>query len=241
MLQRVFIIGILLMAFSNTNAQRIQSANDFFKGGVSFAEKGYFTEALFSFKKAISINNKLDSAYIELANTYLKINNADSAILVLNKAIFIIPTFTNAYLTLGNIYRDHKPNYPEAIQNYSKAVELDSTNKLTYYSLAWCHNAIKDYVKAIPFALKALAIDIEYRIAYNELGHAYRFSGLFNEAIITFQKLLNIKVVDLPLLYMGLCYAEIKDKEGAVKAYDELLKVNPRMAASLKKKIDGLE
>jgi tetratricopeptide (TPR) repeat protein len=147
----------------------------------------------------------------------------------------------SAHIALGNVYRDYKPNYDSAIICYKNALKTDSLDKATYYSLAWCYNAKKEYEKTIPYGIKALEIDNNYRQAYNELGHAYRRAGKFAEAIAQFRKNRSISVVDLAILYSGFCYTELKDKEGALKEYEELKKINEKMATSLKKAIDMMQ
>lgn len=220
-------------------AQPVKKASTFFQNGVKLGNKGLYNEAITSFKKAIALNKKYDSAYLEMGMIYAKTNKPDSAIIVLKNAVTIMPDFANAYITMGNIYRDVKNNQDEAIANYLSALKIDSTNKVTLYSLAWSHNAKKYYREAIKYALKALAVDNNYKPAYNELGHAYRQLNAFEEAIAQFRKNLSISYNELPLLYIGYCHLELNQKEEALKVYEELKKTNVKMAEGLKKKIDA--
>ena len=154
-------------------AQPAKQAPLYFKRGVQLQEKGLLPDAIASFKKAIFLNKKYDSAYLALGMLYTKVNKVDSAIITLNNALQIKPGFVNAYIMLGNIYRDNLGKPDEAIINYLNAIKTDSNNKVTYYSLAWCYNAKENYREAIKYGVKALDIDNDYKPAYNELGHAY--------------------------------------------------------------------
>jgi len=230
-------IGILTTAI--VSAQPPKQATVFFKAGISLRDKGMLNQAIASFNKAIKLNKKYDSAYLEIAQLYLKTNKPDSAVLTLNAAVKANPAFTKGYETLGIIYRDYKANPDSAILNYLNAFKLDSTNKVTLYSLAWCNNQKGNYREAIKYGIKALEVDNNYKPAYNELGHAYRQLKAYDECIEQFKKNLAISVNELPLLYSGYCYMELNQKENALKIYEELNKLNPKMAGALKKKLDA--
>ncbi len=241
MLKQILPLLIFLSIFSEATAQTGNKAAAYFKAGLDFKEKNMFADAVLAFRKAIALNKLYDSAYVELASINLKSSSHDSAILNLNKALSISPNMTSALIALGNVYRDYRPNYDSAIICYKSATKVDSTNKLAYYSLAWCYNAKQEFENAIPFAIKALEIDNNYRPAYGELGHAYRRSKKFAEAIEQFRKNRAVSAIDLPIFYSGMCYTQLNDKEGALKDYEELKKVNEKMAAALKKEIDKMK
>lgn len=241
MLRKVLPLLFFLSLFSAATAQTGRKAADFYKAGLDFKERNFFADAVVSFRKAIALDKLYDSAYVELASINLKSSSHDSAVLNLNKAISISPNMTIAWLALGNIYRDYKPNYDSAIICYKNVIKIDSTNKVAYYSVAWCYNAKQEYENAIPFAIKALEIDNTYRAAYGELGHAYRRSKKFAEAIEQFKKNLAVSIVDLAIFYSGMCYTQLNDKEGALKQYEELIKINEKMAGALKREIDKMK
>lgn len=235
-------LSLLITLFTISAAfSQPYNAKSFYRAGLDQKNKNMFLEAMGSFKKAISLDKKFDSAYVELGGIYARTTSPDSAVWYFNKAISINPSMVPALLALGNFYRDVKPNYDSALICYQSALKTDSLNKVTYYSIAWCYNAKAEYEKAIPPAVKALDIDNTYRPAYSELGHAYRRTGKFKEGIEQFKKNLAVSVVDVALLYTGLCYTELKNKEGALQQYEELKKVNEKMAASLKRQIDAMK
>jgi tetratricopeptide (TPR) repeat protein len=189
-------------------------------------------------KDASLLYNNYDSAYVQMGDLSIKQNKFDSAILYYTKALQINPRQVLAYIGMGNIYKNVKDEYDKAISNYSAALKIDSTNKETYYNIAWCYNAKTDYDNAIIYALKALDIDNNYRAAYGELGHAYHLSKKYADAIEQFKKYIALSGNPLPMLYSGLCYIELKDKDGAMKMYEELKKTDSKMAESLKRNID---
>jgi tetratricopeptide (TPR) repeat protein len=234
-----YIIVLCFFAVAPLSAQQVKKAAVFFNNGLQLKQKGLFYEAIAAFKKAINLDKKNDSAYLEMAMIYAKINKADSGIIILKNAIKARPGFADACIILGNIYRDYKSNQDEAIASYKKALKIDSTNKVTLYGLAWCHNVKKYYREAVNYAISALQVDNNYKPAYNELGHAYKQLNAYEEAITQFKKNLAISYNEIPLLYCGYCYLELNQKDEALKVYEELKKTNIKMAEGLKKKIDA--
>lgn len=240
MLKQFLPVLILSMFFYTADAQS-KTAAYYYKSGVQLKDSNKIPEAIAAFNKAVSLNRNFDSAYFELGNLYLKPGTVNNSILLYGNTLAVNPEFVGALAALGKVYKDFKQNLDSAHYFYNAAAKLDSTNKEIFYSLAWVHNALKEYDLAIPYAVKALEIDNNYRPAYGELGHAYNASKQYKEAIKQFQKNLAVSVVDLAYLYSGYCYTEINDKEGALKQYEGLKKVNEKMAQALKKKIDSMQ
>lgn len=219
----------------------MNNAVAFYKAGIEHRKNYKFSEALTAFSQATSLNKKFDSAYVEMGNIYSGSGNADMAISNYKKALVINPRFVSALINTGKAYRDIKQNLDSALFFYYAALKLDSTDKELYYSLAWTHNAKKEYEQAIPYAIKALEIDNKYKPAYGELGHAYRASKKYAACIEQLKKNLAISVVDVAYLYSGYAYTELNNKEGALQMYEALKKVNEKMAGTLKKKIDTMQ
>ena len=212
-----------------------------FNNGKAFKDRGMRNESIASFRKAISLNKKYDSAYLELARLYAASGKADSGVMILSQSTKLIPAFAGAYILMGDLYRDYIINPDLAIKNYLNAIKIDSNNKTAYYSLAWCNNAKGYYREAVKYGIRALELDNNYKPAYNELGHAYRQLKAYEECIDQFKKNLAISVNDLPMLYSGYCYLELNQKENALKMYEELNKLNPKMAGTLKKRLDAMQ
>jgi tetratricopeptide (TPR) repeat protein len=240
MLKRFLPFLISLLSFSAANAQ-MYNADHYYRSAMEFKKNNQFPEALADLTKAVSLNKKFDSAYFELGNIYVSGGYTDQGIDNYKKALAINPKYTEALIAMGKIYRDSRQNFDSALIYYHAAAKIDSNNKDVFYALAWTYNARKEYDKAIPNAVKALEIDNTYKPAYGELGHAYRASKKFAECIEQLKKNLAVSVVDLAYLYSGFAYLELKNKEGAMQQYEELKKINEKMANSLKKKIDVME
>lgn len=68
-------------------------------------------------------------------------------------------------------------DYQSAISAYTKAIELDATNKIYYSNRAAAYSASSSHALAIKDAEKALDIDPKYAKAYSRLGLAKYASG----------------------------------------------------------------
>ena len=85
-------------------------------------------------------------------------------------------------------------NEAEAVKWYRKAVEIDSSLAGAWNNLAWLHATsehphIKDPVRALESALKAVALTDGQNPGYlDTLGEAYYANGQFAEAIETIKK-----------------------------------------------------
>jgi tetratricopeptide (TPR) repeat protein len=236
----LFITGSFLLL--SVAAQTTSKATLYYRKGLELRDKNMFFEASAAFYSAITLDKNYDSAYLELAKLYTSRGMYDTAIANYKQAIHSNPKMTIAHIGLGNLYRDLKPNLDSALICYFNALAVDSLNKITLYSIAWCYNAKGESEKAITFAARSLEVDNNYRPAYGELGHAYRKTKNYQAAIEQFRKNITISpTIDLPYFYSGMCFIELNQKDDALKMYDELNKINPKMAGSLKKRIDAMK
>ncbi|MEP7238267.1 MAG: tetratricopeptide repeat protein [Ferruginibacter sp.] len=240
MMKQILPVLLFLLFFSAAEAQ-VNNAAFYYRSGIQLRNENKFPEALAAFNKAVSLNSKFDSAYVELGNIYSKSGNIDPAISNYKKALAINPKYVDALIGIGKLYRDAKHDFDSTLIYYHAAARLDSTTIEIFYGLAWTYNARKDYDSAIFYGVKALKIDNNYRPAYGELGHAYRSSKKYAECVEQLKKNLAISVVDVAYLYSAFAYMELKDKAAALQQYEELKKINEKMATLLKKKIDTME
>jgi len=122
-------IGILKSADVYTRAEEMRRKNP--------------SGAALEFKKAIEINPAHLAAYIGLADSYRQTGSYDKAVVVLEELKSNKPDYCLAYIYLGNIYYNNKPNMKRrkyfislSIKNYEKAIELDPGNPDTYFQLS---------------------------------------------------------------------------------------------------------
>ncbi len=100
-------------------------------------------------QKVTSSQNKIAQKFYLQANKYIGDKAYNMAITELRKAVAEDNQFTAAYQQLGDLYR-RLGDYPNAIINYRKVVEIDPTfHNLTYFGLGESELNTGDYANAL--------------------------------------------------------------------------------------------
>ncbi len=86
------------------------------------------------------------------------------------------------YIKLGDKYKlDRK--YPQALEMYNRALEIDENNVNTLNSLGVIYRNTGEYSKALDVVQKARLIDPKNKFAWNLLGLIYSNTGDYKKAI----------------------------------------------------------
>ncbi|MBL0146124.1 MAG: tetratricopeptide repeat protein [Chitinophagaceae bacterium] len=223
------------MAFS----QKPKTADAYYAEGLAFLEQNKLQDALSSFNKAITKNTKHYKAYTQAGLILVRLNNKEDALTCLKTAIKLKKDNAIAYNGLGVLYKNVIGKPDSSLFYFKKLVLLNAdTSAEINYNIGWSFNALQLQDSAIVYLKKALAINNDYRPAYREIAYSYHKLKKYNEAIEQFNKNIAVSKIDLPYFYIGMCYLELNQKENALKTYEELKVINPKLAESLKKKID---
>ncbi|XP_034701447.1 serine/threonine-protein phosphatase 5 isoform X1 [Vitis riparia] len=78
--------------------------------------------------------------------------------------------------------------YSQAIDLYTRAIELHSQNAVYWANRAFAHTKLEEYGSAIQDASKAIEVDLKYSKGYYRRGAAYLAMGKFKEALKDFQQ-----------------------------------------------------
>jgi small glutamine-rich tetratricopeptide repeat-containing protein alpha len=115
------------------------------------------------------------------------------------------------YKTEGNDKMQAK-KYEEAIQCYTKAIELAPNNPIYYGNRAAAYSHMGRHLQAIEDCKKAIALDPKYVKAYSRLGLAYFSMGKYREAVESYRKALELDPTNTAIRD-SLGAAEIKLRE----------------------------
>ena len=161
-----------------------------------------------------------------LMNIYPKENNPvmqkvllDSAINEFNKAISIYPNMDKDYLELALAYQ-YKGDSIDAIKNYEKTMLFlkKPTNDI-YRNLARLYQKTGQYEKAIALADTAIKYIADSNV-YNNKGAALVGLGHYAEAIVAFQKALDVNSKDTMVYQnMGSAYGSLKQYPQALECF----------------------
>jgi serine/threonine-protein kinase len=107
------------------------------------------------------------------------------------RAIALNPNSADAHLRYGRILRNLCGRYEDAVREHLRAYQLDPLSAHIAAQVASSYIAAKHYDRAIAQARKVLELEPNHVGARQYLGEAYHANGLFREAIVAFQTLLE--------------------------------------------------
>lgn len=115
--------------------------------GKLFYTQGDPEGALESFHEALGLDSTLTVAYIKIAQTHHKLNNAEKAQQFLTKASKIDSSNARLFYTWGVILQEGQ-EYKLAIEKYKRAIHLKPSFKDTYYNLGLSYYECGEFHKA---------------------------------------------------------------------------------------------
>lgn len=117
------------------------------KNAYDLIEKGNFLESLTYYKAAIEIEPKNPKLYFDISNVYANINQIEYAIKMLDTAIMYDKNFMPLFNNRG-LYNYKLRKYKIAIEDFNRALSLDSNLVEVYVNLALASNATKNYIES---------------------------------------------------------------------------------------------
>jgi serine/threonine-protein kinase len=199
--------------------------------GLAWSHKRLSGEAIACFRQALDLKPEYAAAHTYLGRELDRQGLLDDAIAAHEKAIGLNPNYAIAHNHLG-VALGKKGLLGKALASCRKAVQLDPT-----YVDAWCNvgraltwKRLPD--EAIAACKKAVELDKDCAQAHNNLGVAYRLKGLLEEAEAEFREALRLQPDDYQAWNnLGALLCDHKrDYDGAIKAFQEGLKHNPKLA-----------
>ena len=160
--------------------------------GASASQIGMLDQAIYAYKKAISIKPDYADAYCNMSVALQNQGKPDEAIEACNKAISLKPDYVVAYSNMGNAFQN-QGKLDEAIKAYNKAISLKSDYPDAYYNLGI---ALQDQGKldeAIEAYNTALLFKPDYVLAYNNKGKILKYQGNLDKAIDAYRKSISFK------------------------------------------------
>lgn len=223
------------------HAESITSPLFYYKKGYAENEQEKFDDAIISFKKSLELKNDEPKCYDELGYAYFKLKDAENALIQYNKSIALKPASHVPYLGIGDVQRILNKNTDAGLTNYLKAAEINPESKKAFYSAGWCYNNKQQYLTAVDYLKKALALDKNYKTALTEIGYSYYALGEYQNALTNLEKSIALDAKNiLPQYYAGLCYLALKNKPEVLKKVSILEELKSPYAEKLKTKLDTL-
>lgn len=160
--------------------------------GIAYKELKDNKTALECLERAANEKYKKDPEFLIAQGVcYGETKQYDKAFEVLDKAISILPTSSEAYNNKG-IYLTDVGRLDEALKLLNKAVELKPDNENAIYNIGNVYAKAGQYKQAIDQYAKAIQLKPDYPDAWNNTGNCYGMMKDFTNALSAYKRLLEI-------------------------------------------------
>lgn len=150
------------------------------------------------------------------------------------RAIEILPDASSPYRNLGIIYSRVYKNYDTALFYFNKALKVEPDDPMILFNLGMTYEGKKDYLHAIDFLQKSLAIDSTSVSTRSRLANIYYGLGEFKKAVSMNQDIMRIAPREsLPYVNIGNYYIFQKDTLNGIRFYEKAVELGAPPEASV--------
>jgi tetratricopeptide (TPR) repeat protein len=233
-----FILLVAIFIGLHGVAQVPKNAQQAYAQAMAKVNEGKFVESLAFFKKATDIYPSYYEAFLEAAGVFGKLQIYNDAKFCYNKAIQLRPKSCTPYIRYGTFFKESRHRSDSALMYFEKAVKLQcDTSADLCFNMSWCYNDKKQFAKAIAQLKKLIAADNTNKKYINEISFSYHQSNAPQDGIDYFEPLYELTKLDLYKFYIGIYHLELKQKDKALKDYEELVALKSKLADKLEKRI----
>ncbi|NQV18677.1 MAG: tetratricopeptide repeat protein [Armatimonadetes bacterium] len=207
----------------------IRSELEIFKKALEWQEKDDVKKYFEILKnKNLGTDEKPDKVMDNIINLFTA-GKFKESLSLLEKYNKIIPKIFY-YGTKGFINRELE-KYSEAINSFSKVIELDSKDDIIYINRGICYTELNEYTKAIEDFNKAIKLKPEDAYTYYNRGICYDELKEYKKAIADYTKAIELNPEDDAAYYnRGNSYSNLKQYDEAIKDYTKAIELNPNDA-----------
>ena len=160
--------------------------------GACYQAQGLLGDSIKMFETAVKIKPDYAEAHFNLGVVLKAKGQLENAIESYKKAIYLVPNYPAAHNNLGNIYKDLN-QLDDAIRSYKKALTSKPDFFEVYNNLGLVLFKNGDFFQAEKNYRKALSINSNYYDSCFNLGNLLRDTNRRKEALICYQKAIEIK------------------------------------------------
>jgi serine/threonine protein kinase/Tfp pilus assembly protein PilF len=174
-----------------------------------------FEKARSAAKKALDIDETLAEAHSALGFIKMYYDwDWEAAETELKRAVQSKPSYVTAHHWYAE-YLSWMGRHEEAIAEINRAQEIDPLSLLINYMKAYILFYARQYERSIEQCRKTLELDPNFLMPYVNLGRAYLAKGMYEDAIVAFQK-------EGDRDYLGFAYALADKREKALAILEEM-------------------
>ena len=166
---------------------------EFYKNlGLIFKKSGKTSEAISSYRKALSLKHDYAEVYSNLGSVYFDLGRFEDSINHFHKALAIEPNNAKVYGFLG-IVQGRSGKREEAIISFKKALSINPDNHVIYNNLGNILLELDRDDEAVDCFKKSISLKNNYETAHYNLGIVFQKLGKWDAAITSFRTALSIK------------------------------------------------
>jgi protein O-mannosyl-transferase len=139
------------------------------------------------------------------------------------------PNSARSFSSRGDLYLKQGQN-DKAINDYSRATEINPDYFEAYYNRANAYSNLKDWDKAMADYTQVIRIKPTLSLAYANRGSAYGILGNFENAINDFNVAIKLNTSDAQNFYnRGYAYLNIGQFEKAINDFTSAIEIDPNL------------
>lgn len=191
-----------------------------------------YSPAIKEIKEAIELKPEYGDLYYSITMIYLNSKQYDNCIEWANKGLTIKPEFEELLL-LRAAAKGEKKEFKEACLDYDSVLMINPRNMQALYSIAGTKAHMKLYEESIQYSNKAIEIDAQDPAAFYNRAISKAYLKDFDAALVDMERGISVDTSMRWLGYNNIGFfinLEKKDYPGALKFFDDAIKVNPEFA-----------
>ncbi|MFP4417651.1 MAG: tetratricopeptide repeat protein [Chitinispirillaceae bacterium] len=170
-----FLLLILPVQLLAQDGEHLSKGNEHYRNGE-------YTEAIKSYRIAISKGENPALSWFNLANAWYQNGNPEKAVSCYESSVAIAPEFPRGWINLGVLYYELK-DYGACIAALDRALQLKAADAMIWSLLASAHKELEHYGIAAMYFEKAVEADSSLSDAYLALYDIARITGDNSEAL----------------------------------------------------------
>lgn len=200
-----------------------------------------FNNAKTALFKSLEYKKDYFNTYLELGFACSRLKEDEIAISYYKKAIEIDAKSHIPYNGIGEVYRDNKKDFAEAMVWYQKVLSMNPNERKANFGMGYCLNATGKFGDAINYLKRAIENEKDYVAAFVELGYSFYKTGRNTEALTSLNNAISLSPKNENARYYAcLVYISQSDKSNAQRMVDELNALSSRHAAGLQEKVNKM-
>lgn len=180
----------------------------------------------------ISSDQTKANYYLNRALALWESDEPNSAMMDIADAIKLDPNSATAYNVLGLLHIE-LGNYDDAIEAFTKALELNGKYTQAYFNRGRAYNLAEDNEPALADLNIAIKQDTSYTLAYFSRAMVYKSMGNTGAAISDYSKVIEQQPTLADAYFSrGFSRKKMGDYTGARRDYDQVLVLTPNEASA---------